>query len=60
MERDMKKILTIVPMITHGSGAIPVWADQFGQIATQFASDRDVASAQAALVLAAEDAGFPQ
>ena len=56
----MKKILTIVPMITHGSGAIPVWADQFGQIATQFASDRDVASAQAALVLAAEDAGFPQ
>jgi glucose/mannose transport system substrate-binding protein len=50
----------IIPMVTHGSGAIPTWADQFGQIATQFASDRDVAAAQAALVLAAEDAGFPQ
>jgi glucose/mannose transport system substrate-binding protein len=50
----------IVPMTTHGSGAIPVWTDQFGQVATQFASDRDVAAAQAALVLAAEDAGFPQ
>lgn len=50
----------IIPMVTHGSGAIPSWQDQFGQIATQFASDRDVAAAQAALVLAAEDAGFPQ
>jgi len=50
----------IVPMITHGSGAVPIWADQFGQIATQFASDRDVAAAQAAFVQAAEDAGFPQ
>jgi glucose/mannose transport system substrate-binding protein len=50
----------ILPMVTHGSGAIPAWAEQFGQIATQFASDRDVAAAQAALVLAAEDAGFPQ
>jgi glucose/mannose transport system substrate-binding protein len=30
------------------------------QIVTQFSSDRDVAAAQAALVLAAEDAGFPQ
>jgi glucose/mannose transport system substrate-binding protein len=51
---------TIIPMVTHGSGAIPSWAEQFGQIVTQFASDRDVAAAQAALVLAAEDAGFPQ
>ncbi len=50
----------IIPMVTHGSGAIPSWQDQFGQIATQFASDRDVAAAQAALALAAEDAGFPQ
>jgi len=50
----------IIPMVTHGSGAIPSWQDQFQQIATQFASDRDVAAAQAALVLAAEDAGFPQ
>jgi hypothetical protein len=47
-------------MVTHGSGAIPSWQQQFSQIATQFASDRDVAAAQAALVLAAEDAGFPQ
>lgn len=51
---------TIIPMVTHGSGAIPSWQDQFGQIVTQFASDRDVAAAQAAFVLAAEDAGFPQ
>ncbi len=50
----------IIPMVTHGSGAIPAWQDQFGQIATQFASDRDVAAAQAALVLAAEDAGYAQ
>lgn len=50
----------IIPMVTHGSGAIPSWQQQFSQIATQFASDRDVAAAQAALVLAAEDAGFPQ
>jgi glucose/mannose transport system substrate-binding protein len=50
----------IVPMVTHGSGAVPTWQQQFNQIATQFASDRDVAAAQAALVLAAEDAGFPQ
>ncbi len=50
----------IQPMVTHGSGAIPSWQAQFGQIATQFASDRDVEAAQAALVLAAEDAGFPQ
>jgi glucose/mannose transport system substrate-binding protein len=50
----------IVPMITHGSGATPVWTDQFGQIATQFSSDRDVTAAQNALVVAAEEAGFPQ
>jgi hypothetical protein len=47
-------------MVTHGSGAIPSWQAQFGQIVTQFASDGDVAAAQNALVLAAEDAGFPQ
>ena len=50
----------IIPMVTHGSGAIPSWQDQFSQIVTQFASDGDVAAAQSALVLAAEDAGFPQ
>ncbi len=53
-------VSAIIPMVTHGSGAIPSWQAQFGQIATQFASDGDVAAAQAALVLAAEDAGFPQ
>ncbi len=51
---------SIIPMVTHGSGAIPSWQQQFGDIVTQFASDRDVAAAQAAFVLAAEDAGFPQ
>jgi glucose/mannose transport system substrate-binding protein len=50
----------IIPMVTHGSGAIPSWQQQFGDIVTQFASDRDVAAAQNAFVLAAEDAGFPQ
>lgn len=50
----------VVPVVTHGSLADPVWAKQFGQVAIQFASDRDVAAAQNALVLAAEDAGFPQ
>lgn len=50
----------IVPVVTHGSLADPVWAKQFGQIAIQFASDRDAKAAQNALVLAAEDAGFPQ
>lgn len=50
----------IIPMVTHGSGAIPTWQGQFGQIVTQFSSDRDVAAAQNAFVLAAEDAGFPQ
>ncbi len=50
----------IVPMVAHGSGAIPAWQQQFYQIVNQFSSDRDVAAAQAAFVLAAEDAGFPQ
>ena len=50
----------IVPMVAHGSGAIPAWQQQFYQIANQFASDRDVESAQTAFILAAEDAGFPQ
>lgn len=50
----------IIPMVTHGSGAIPSWQQQFGDIITQFASDGDVQAAQNALILAAEDAGFPQ
>jgi glucose/mannose transport system substrate-binding protein len=50
----------IIPMVAHGSGAIPSWQQQINDITTQFASDRDVAAAQAAFVLAAEDAGFPQ
>jgi len=57
---DDFKTSRIIPMVTHGSGAIPSWATQFGDIVTKFASDRDVAAAQAAFVLAAEDAGFPQ
>jgi glucose/mannose transport system substrate-binding protein len=57
---DDFKTARIIPMVTHGSGAIPSWATQFGDIVIQFASDRDVAAAQAAFVLAAEDAGFPQ
>ncbi len=57
---DDFKTSRIIPMVTHGSGAIPSWAEQFGQIVTQFASERDVAAAQAAFTLAAEDAGYPQ
>jgi glucose/mannose transport system substrate-binding protein len=50
----------IIPMVSHGSGAIPSWQQQFGDIVTQFASDLDVQAAQNAFILAAEDAGFPQ
>jgi glucose/mannose transport system substrate-binding protein len=50
----------IIPMVAHGSGAIPSWQQQFGDIVTQFASDLDVQAAQNAFILAAEDAGFPQ
>ena len=50
----------IFPSIAHGSAAHPDWAGQINDIVTKFASDRDVAAAQSALVLAAEDAGFPQ
>ena len=50
----------IIPVIIHGSGAPPSWGVPFGEVATQFASDRDVDAAQAALVLLAEDAGYPQ
>ncbi|MCL4302467.1 MAG: extracellular solute-binding protein [Anaerolineae bacterium] len=57
---DDFKTSRIIPMVTHGSGAIPSWATQFSDIVTKFSSDRDIAAAQAAFVLAAEDAGFPQ
>jgi glucose/mannose transport system substrate-binding protein len=50
---------TLIPMATHG-GVPASWQDQFSHIATQFAADRDVATAQVNLILAAEDAGFPQ
>jgi glucose/mannose transport system substrate-binding protein len=50
----------IIPMVVHGSGAIPSWQQQFGDIVTQFASDRDIEAAQNAFILAAEDAGYPQ
>lgn len=50
----------IFPSIAHGSAAHPDWAGQIGDTVTQFASSGDVAAAQSALILAAEDAGFPQ
>jgi glucose/mannose transport system substrate-binding protein len=49
----------LIPMATHG-GVPASWQGQFSRIATQFAADRDVATAQVNLILAAEDAGFPQ
>lgn len=50
----------ILPSMAHGSAVPPAWQNQIFDIMTQFASDRDVAAAQNALVLAAEDAGYPQ
>jgi glucose/mannose transport system substrate-binding protein len=50
----------ILPSVAHGSAAHPAWQRQIADIMTQFASDRDISLAQNALVLAAEDAGFPQ
>ena len=50
----------VLPSMAHGSAIHPAWQQQVSNIMTQFASDRDVAAAQAALVLAAEDAGYPQ
>jgi glucose/mannose transport system substrate-binding protein len=50
----------IVPVATHGSAAVPSWATAFGDIIKKFSADGDVAAAQAALVQAATDAGFPQ
>jgi glucose/mannose transport system substrate-binding protein len=50
----------VLPSMAHGSAIHPAWQQQVSNIMTQFGSDRDVAAAQAALVLAAEDAGYPQ
>jgi glucose/mannose transport system substrate-binding protein len=50
----------VLPSMAHGSAMHPAWQQQVSDIMTQFGSYRDVAAAQAALVLAAEDAGYPQ
>jgi glucose/mannose transport system substrate-binding protein len=50
----------VLPSMAHGSAMHPAWQQQVSDIMTQFGSDRDVAKAQNALVLAAEDAGYPQ
>lgn len=51
----------IVPSVTHGAAATPKWATKgYADAVTLFATTGDVAKAQAALVQAAVDAGFPQ
>ena len=51
----------IVPSVVHGAAATPKWATKgYQDTVTLFASNGDVAKAQAALAAAAVDAGFPQ
>ncbi len=51
----------IVPSVTHGAAATPSWATKgYADAIVLFATTGDVAAAQAALVQAAADAGFPQ
>jgi len=57
---DDFKVSRILPSMAHGSAVHPAWQGQISNILTKFASDLDVTAAQNALVLAAEDAGFPQ
>jgi glucose/mannose transport system substrate-binding protein len=47
----------VVPMMTHGAATGPAWQDQVNRIINQFAVDRDVVAAQAALIGAAAEAG---
>jgi glucose/mannose transport system substrate-binding protein len=55
------KVSRIVPdAVPGGSAAIPSWTTAFSDIIKKFSADGDVAAAQAALVQAAEDAGFAQ
>lgn len=51
----------IVPSVTHGAAAKPSWATKgYADAIVLFAVNGDVAAAQAALVQAAVDAGYPQ
>lgn len=50
----------IVPSAFGGGAAVPSWATAYQQVIDKFTADGDVAAAQAALVQAATDAGFPQ
>lgn len=45
----------IVPSLTHGAAAVPSWVKGFGDAIVLFATNGDVAAAQAALVKAAAD-----
>lgn len=52
---------SIVPSVTHGAAAKPSWATKgYADAVNLFATSGDVAAAQAALVAAAADAGYPQ
>lgn len=50
----------IVPSAFGGGAAIPSWATAYQNVIDKFTADGDVAAAQAALVQAATDAGYPQ
>jgi glucose/mannose transport system substrate-binding protein len=54
------KTSRVIPTATHGSAIVPSWQQQYYDIVKKFIGDGDVASAQAAFVQAAADAGFPQ
>lgn len=54
------KVSRIIPIIIHGSAVDPAWKTAFADTIIKFSADGDVAAAQAALVQAAIDAGYPQ
>jgi glucose/mannose transport system substrate-binding protein len=54
------KTSRVVPSWGFGSATAPAWPAAMNDIIIKFSADGDVAAAQAALVIAAEDAGFPQ
>jgi glucose/mannose transport system substrate-binding protein len=49
---------TVVPSMEHGAAASPAWTSAIEAALTTFATGQDVAAAQAALVAAAQAAGF--
>lgn len=57
---DFKTSRIVPDAVPGGAAADPAWTTAFTDTIKKFSADGDVASAQAALVQAAADAGFPQ